>query len=93
MGIFIVAKTLLLCGGFKYSYRRGLDNILALLVGGILIAMTLSHTLGRRAAAHEARDHRNAYHRHRGAHGCPDSVLGQDNTHTPNKLTMDKRTI
>ncbi|KAJ7114221.1 hypothetical protein C8R44DRAFT_881086 [Mycena epipterygia] len=38
-GIFIVAEILLLYAGFKYSYRRGLDNILVLLIGGIPIAM------------------------------------------------------
>ncbi|KAF8144464.1 hypothetical protein K438DRAFT_1631778, partial [Mycena galopus ATCC 62051] len=49
MGIFIVAETLLLYGGFKYPYRCGApDNILVLLIGGIPIAVltVLSVTLG-----------------------------------------------
>lgn len=47
IGIFIVAEILVLYAGFRYSYRRGLDNILVLLIGGIPIAMptVLSVTL------------------------------------------------
>ncbi|KAJ6568184.1 hypothetical protein B0H10DRAFT_1841054 [Mycena sp. CBHHK59/15] len=44
----IVAEILLFYAGFKYSYRRGLDNILVLLIGDIPIVMltVLSVMLG-----------------------------------------------
>ncbi|KAM0787145.1 hypothetical protein ACM66B_006396 [Microbotryomycetes sp. NB124-2] len=47
IGIFIVLEIVILYPRFKYSYRRGLDNILVLLIGGIPIAMptVLSVTL------------------------------------------------
>jgi magnesium-transporting ATPase (P-type) len=45
--IFVLAEIFVLYAGFRYSYRRGLDNILVLLIGGIPIAMptVLSVTL------------------------------------------------
>ncbi|KAF8144431.1 hypothetical protein K438DRAFT_2029159 [Mycena galopus ATCC 62051] len=59
MSVFIVAQILLLYGGFKYSCRRGLDNILVLHIGGIPIAVltVLSVTLGvaaQQLAKHKA---------------------------------------
>ncbi|GAA6055647.1 hypothetical protein JCM3770_003393 [Rhodotorula araucariae] len=47
IGIFIVLEIVILYPRFHYSYRRGLDNILVLLIGGIPIAMptVLSVTL------------------------------------------------
>ena len=47
IGIFVLAEIFCLYAGFRYSYRRGLDNILVLLIGGIPIAMptVLSVTL------------------------------------------------
>lgn len=47
IGIFILAEIFVLYAGFRYNYRRGLDNILVLLIGGIPIAMptVLSVTL------------------------------------------------
>ncbi|CAF0761053.1 unnamed protein product [Adineta steineri] len=45
--IFIVAEILVMYAGFRYNYRRGINNILVLLIGGIPIAMptVLSVTL------------------------------------------------
>jgi H+-transporting ATPase len=37
--IFIIAEILVMYAGFQYSYRRGINNILVLLIGGIPIAM------------------------------------------------------
>ncbi|KAJ7032404.1 E1-E2 ATPase-domain-containing protein [Mycena alexandri] len=59
IGIFVVAEILVLYAGFRYSYRRGLDNILVLLIGGIPIAMptVLSVTLAvgaQQLAKHKA---------------------------------------
>lgn len=47
IGIFVVAEIFVLYAGFRYQYRRGLNNILVLLIGGIPIAMptVLSVTL------------------------------------------------
>ncbi|THH19797.1 hypothetical protein EUX98_g8705 [Antrodiella citrinella] len=47
IGIFVLAEIFCLYAGFCYQYRRGLDNILVLLIGGIPIAMptVLSVTL------------------------------------------------
>lgn len=47
IGIFVLAEILVLYAGFRYQYRRGLNNILVLLIGGIPIAMptVLSVTL------------------------------------------------
>ncbi|KAI9603131.1 hypothetical protein H4Q26_002444 [Puccinia striiformis f. sp. tritici PST-130] len=47
IGIAIALELIVLYGAFRYSYRRGLDNILVLLIGGIPIAMptVLSVTL------------------------------------------------
>ncbi|KIJ24485.1 hypothetical protein M422DRAFT_785858 [Sphaerobolus stellatus SS14] len=39
IGIFVLAEILVLYAGFRYDYRRGLDDILVLLIGGIPIAM------------------------------------------------------
>lgn len=39
IGIFIVAEIFTMYVGFRYSYRRGINNILVLLIGGLPIAM------------------------------------------------------
>ncbi|KAJ7175075.1 hypothetical protein C8R43DRAFT_975844 [Mycena crocata] len=59
IGIFVIAEILVLYAGFGYSYRRGLDNIPVLLIGGISIAMpsVLSVTLAvgaQQLAKHKA---------------------------------------
>ncbi|CAF4502305.1 unnamed protein product [Rotaria socialis] len=45
--IFLVAEILVMYAGFRYEYRRGINNLLVLLIGGIPIAMptVLSVTL------------------------------------------------
>ncbi|KAF4618802.1 hypothetical protein D9613_009716 [Agrocybe pediades] len=47
IGIFVLAEIFCLYAGFRFQYRRGLNNILVLLIGGIPIAMptVLSVTL------------------------------------------------
>nr|CAC59705.1 putative plasmamembrane (H+)-ATPase [Ustilago maydis] len=59
IGLFIVLEILILYAGFRYRYRRGIDNILVLLIGGIPIAMpcVLSVTLAvgaQQLAKHKA---------------------------------------
>lgn len=39
IGIFVVIEILVMYAAFRYSYRRGIDNLLVLLIGGIPIAM------------------------------------------------------
>lgn len=47
IGIFVVAEIFVMYAGFRFQYRRGINNILVLLIGGIPIAMptVLSVTL------------------------------------------------
>lgn len=59
IGIFVVAEILVMYAGFRYRYRRGIDNLLVLLIGGIPIAMptVLSVTLAigaKQLAQHKA---------------------------------------
>lgn len=39
IAIFIIAEIFVMYAGFRYGYRRGINNILVLLIGGIPIAM------------------------------------------------------
>ena len=39
IAIFIIAEIFVMYAGFRYSYRRGINNILVLLIGGLPIAM------------------------------------------------------
>ncbi|KAF8346763.1 hypothetical protein F5887DRAFT_1271675 [Amanita rubescens] len=59
IGIFIIDEIFCLYAGFRYKYRRGLNDILVLLIGGIPIAMptVLSVTLAvgaQQLAKHKA---------------------------------------
>jgi len=59
IGIFVLLEILVLYADYRYAYRRGLNNILVLLIGGIPIAMptVLSVTLAvgaQQLAKHKA---------------------------------------
>ncbi|KAI8099503.1 P-type ATPase [Halteromyces radiatus] len=59
IGIFLVIEIIVMYAGFHYAYRRGIDNVLVLLIGGIPIAMptVLSVTLAigaKQLAEHKA---------------------------------------
>ncbi|KAG0346348.1 plasma membrane H+-ATPase [Podila humilis] len=59
IAIFLVIEVIVMYAGFKYTYRRGINNLLVLLIGGIPIAMptVLSVTLAigaRQLAEHKA---------------------------------------
>ncbi|KAG0209023.1 plasma membrane H+-ATPase [Mortierella sp. GBA30] len=59
IAIFLVVEIIVMYAGFKYDYRRGINNLLVLLIGGIPIAMptVLSVTLAigaRQLAEHKA---------------------------------------
>ncbi|KAJ7638245.1 hypothetical protein FB45DRAFT_902372 [Roridomyces roridus] len=89
IGIFVLAEIFVLYAGFRYSYRRGLDNILVLLIGGIPIAMP---TFGaQQLAKHKAIVTRiTAIEELAGV-----TILCSDKTGTltTNKLTIDRETI
>ncbi|KAI8320191.1 plasma-membrane proton-e, partial [Martensiomyces pterosporus] len=59
IGIFLIAEIFVMYAGFRYRYRRGMNNLLVLLIGGIPIAMptVLSVTLAigaKQLAEHKA---------------------------------------
>ncbi|KAF9947439.1 plasma membrane H+-ATPase [Mortierella alpina] len=59
IAIFLIVEVIVMYAGFKYDYRRGINNVLVLLIGGIPIAMptVLSVTLAigaRQLAEHKA---------------------------------------
>ncbi|KAJ1918837.1 hypothetical protein H4219_002376 [Mycoemilia scoparia] len=59
IAIFLIAEIFVMFPGFKYRYRRGINNLLVLLIGGIPIAMptVLSVTLAigaKQLAEHKA---------------------------------------
>ncbi|KAF9913719.1 plasma membrane H+-ATPase [Lobosporangium transversale] len=59
IAIFLVIEVIVMYAAFKYDYRRGINNVLVLLIGGIPIAMptVLSVTLAigaRQLAEHKA---------------------------------------
>ncbi|KAG0039102.1 plasma membrane H+-ATPase [Podila clonocystis] len=59
IAIFLIIEVIVMYAGFKYDYRRGINNVLVLLIGGIPIAMptVLSVTLAigaRQLAEHKA---------------------------------------
>jgi len=96
IGIFILAEIFVLYAGFRYRYRRGIDNILVLLIGGIPIAMptVLSVTLAvgaQQLAKYQAIVTRiTAIEELAGV-----TILCSDKTGTltTNKLTIDRATI
>ncbi|CAK5274888.1 unnamed protein product [Mycena citricolor] len=96
IGIFVLAEILVLYAGFRYSYRRGLNNILVLLIGGIPIAMptVLSVTLAvgaQQLASYKAIVTRiTAIEELAGV-----TILCSDKTGTltTNKLTIDRQTL
>ncbi|KAJ7809839.1 hypothetical protein B0H14DRAFT_3112525 [Mycena olivaceomarginata] len=97
IGIFVIAEILVLYAGFRYSYRRGLDNILVLLIGGIPIAMPTVLSVTLAVGAQQLAKHK--------AIGSPRitaieelagvTILCSDKTGTltTNKLTIDRETI
>ncbi|KAF9530202.1 plasma membrane H(+)-ATPase 1 [Crepidotus variabilis] len=96
IGIFVLAEIFVLYAGFRYQYRRGLNNILVLLIGGIPIAMptVLSVTLAVGAtqlAKYKAIVTRiTAIEEMAGV-----TILCSDKTGTltTNKLTIDRNTV
>ncbi|KAJ6515291.1 hypothetical protein C8R45DRAFT_810677 [Mycena sanguinolenta] len=96
IGIFMVAEILVLYPGFHYSYRRGLDNILVLLIGGIPIAMPTVLSVTLAVGAQQLAKHKAIVTRITAIEELAGvTILCSDKTGTltTNKLTIDRETI
>ncbi|KAG5644206.1 hypothetical protein DXG03_008869 [Asterophora parasitica] len=96
IGIFVVAEIFCLYAGFRYSYRRGLDNILVLLIGGIPIAMPTVLSVTLAVGAQQLAKHKAIVTRITAIEELAGvTILCSDKTGTltTNKLTIDRGTI
>ncbi|KAJ7923402.1 hypothetical protein B0H13DRAFT_69530 [Mycena leptocephala] len=96
IGIFVVAEILVLYAGFRYTYRRGLDNILVLLIGGIPIAMPTVLSVTLAVGAQQLAKHKAIVTRITAIEELAGvTILCSDKTGTltTNKLTIDRETI
>lgn len=96
IGIFVVAEILVLYAGFRYSYRRGLDNILVLLIGGIPIAMPTVLSVTLAVGAQQLAKHKAIVTRITAIEELAGvTILCSDKTGTltTNKLTIDKELL
>ncbi|KAJ7755808.1 plasma membrane H+-transporting ATPase [Mycena metata] len=96
IGIFVLAEILVLYAGFRYSYRRGLDNILVLLIGGIPIAMPTVLSVTLAVGAQQLAKHKAIVTRITAIEELAGvTILCSDKTGTltTNKLTIDRETI
>ncbi|EGO03945.1 hypothetical protein SERLA73DRAFT_84161 [Serpula lacrymans var. lacrymans S7.3] len=96
IGIFVVAEILVLYAGFRYNYRRGLNNILVLLIGGIPIAMPTVLSVTLAVGAQQLAKHKAIVTRITAIEELAGvTILCSDKTGTltTNKLTIDKATI
>ncbi|KAI6038014.1 plasma membrane H+-transporting ATPase [Pisolithus marmoratus] len=96
IGIFVIAEILVLYAGFRYPYRRGLNNILVLLIGGIPIAMPTVLSVTLAVGAQQLAKHKAIVTRITAIEELAGvTILCSDKTGTltTNKLTIDKETI
>ncbi|GAA5957364.1 hypothetical protein JCM8115_006969 [Rhodotorula mucilaginosa] len=96
IGIFIVLEILILYPRFHYSYRRGLDNILVLLIGGIPIAMPTVLSVTLAVGAQQLAKYKAIVTRITAIEELAGvTILCSDKTGTltTNKLTIDKQTL
>ncbi|KAJ7194595.1 plasma membrane H+-transporting ATPase [Mycena pura] len=96
IGLFVVAEILVLYAGFRYDYRRGLDNILVLLIGGIPIAMPTVLSVTLAVGAQQLAKHKAIVTRITAIEELAAvTILCSDKTGTltTNKLTIDRETI
>ncbi|KIK98060.1 hypothetical protein PAXRUDRAFT_729586 [Paxillus rubicundulus Ve08.2h10] len=96
IGIFVIAEILVLYAGFRYSYRRGLNNILVLLIGGIPIAMPTVLSVTLAVGAQQLAKHKAIVTRITAIEELAGvTILCSDKTGTltTNKLTIDRATI
>ncbi|KAI0760789.1 plasma-membrane proton-e [Fomes fomentarius] len=96
IGIFVLAEIFCLYAGFRYTYRRGLDNILVLLIGGIPIAMPTVLSVTLAVGAQQLAKYKAIVTRITAIEELAAvTILCSDKTGTltTNKLTIDRDTI
>lgn len=96
IGTFVLLEILILYADFGYSYRRGLDNILVLLIGGIPIAMPTVLSVTLAVGAQQLAKYKAIVTRITAIEELAGvTILCSDKTGTltTNKLTIDKSTV
>ncbi|TFK22120.1 plasma-membrane proton-e [Coprinopsis marcescibilis] len=96
IGIFVIAEIFVLYAGFRYQYRRGLNNILVLLIGGIPIAMPTVLSVTLAVGATQLAKYKAIVTRITAIEELAGvTILCSDKTGTltTNKLTIDRNTI
>ncbi|OWZ66559.1 plasma-membrane proton-efflux P-type ATPase [Cryptococcus neoformans] len=96
IGIFVLLEILILYADFRYPYRRGLDNILVLLIGGIPIAMPTVLSVTLAVGAQQLAKHKAIVTRITAIEELAGvTILCSDKTGTltTNKLTIDKENV
>lgn len=96
IGIFVVLEIVVLYPRFHYTYRRGLNNILVLLIGGIPIAMPTVLSVTLAVGAQQLAKHKAIVTRITAIEELAGvTILCSDKTGTltTNKLTIDRNTI
>ncbi|EKM75359.1 hypothetical protein AGABI1DRAFT_116467 [Agaricus bisporus var. burnettii JB137-S8] len=96
IGIFVIAEIFTLYAGFRFAYRRGLDNILVLLIGGIPIAMPTVLSVTLAVGAQQLAKYKAIVTRITAIEELAGvTILCSDKTGTltTNKLTIDRNTI
>jgi H+-transporting ATPase len=96
IGIFILAEIFCLYAGFRYNYRRGLNDILVLLIGGIPIAMPTVLSVTLAVGAQQLAKHKAIVTRITAIEELAGvTILCSDKTGTltTNKLTIDRNTL
>lgn len=96
IGLFVILEIVILYPKFKYTYRRGLDNILVLLIGGIPIAMPTVLSVTLAVGAQQLAKHKAIVTRITAIEELAGvTILCSDKTGTltTNKLTIDRNTI
>lgn len=96
IGIFVIAEIVVLYPAFHYTYRRGLDDILVLLIGGIPIAMPTVLSVTLAVGAQQLAKHKAIVTRITAIEELAGvTILCSDKTGTltTNKLTIDKQLV
>ncbi|KAG8850678.1 plasma membrane H+-ATPase [Tulasnella sp. 330] len=96
IGIFVFLEIVILYPAFGYSYRRGLNNILVLLIGGIPIAMPTVLSVTLAVGAQQLAKHKAIVTRITAIEELAGvTILCSDKTGTltTNKLTIDKNLV
>ncbi|KAF9479339.1 plasma membrane H+-transporting ATPase [Pholiota conissans] len=96
IGIFVIAEIFVLYAGFRFQYRRGLNNILVLLIGGIPIAMPTVLSVTLAVGATQLAKYKAIVTRITAIEELAGvTILCSDKTGTltTNKLTIDRGTI